>query len=711
MNAAAAARSPWLRPWRLLPPYLLNGISAAVGIGAIQLLTHDIAGARGAALVVSGAVSASIADLPNVPRRTWHRVGAAALLGVLAALAVDLTRAHPLALGVVVVVVGFLAMMTLAWGARAGAVSFAPILSMVFAMAVPASDHEPTVAGWSAVGAFAYLGWALLAGRLLQPRYRTLALVATLQAAAQRFGSRADVLVGWRVDAGEAPPIGTWIGGEAALAERLQAARDLVYPAPESARWRRDVAVLLRVIDLRDALLASRLDVDLLGGDAAGREILDRAAGRLRGLALELEEQAAALRDGRPAGVPAEATPADGAAAADEMAMRADDPRARLLPALQGRLDRLAADVAGVRRLLAGAVEALPLTHRQLQGFVAPEGWPLRALRPHWRGDSLVLRHAVRMSLALATAYYLALSLPWGSHPYWLVLSVGVVLRGSLGDTLARRNARVLGTVLGCLVVVVLSRLFSESLQGSIFLAALATAHAFITHRYWLTATAASVIALLQSHLLNPDTGFAIGERVADTFLGALLAWCFSYVLPSWERRSVPEAIARVLADLRDYAAHSLRAGSGDAVDERMARRTAYESLGALGAALARSRAEPKGVRLPIRKVAGLLDHGERFMAHLSLVRHSLARVNGAAESARLVAPLAATVSALAACLDLERDGPASDSARTQPLDLLPAQPPAHDVGPWLSRRLSQLLGEASDIRAAALASLPARAP
>ena len=63
-----------------------------------------------------------------------------------------------------------------------------------------------------------------------------------------------------------------------------------------------------------------------------------------------------------------------------------------------------------------------------------------------------------------------------------------------------------------------------------------------------------------------------VGERIGDTFLGALLAWSFSYVLPLWEKKSVPEAIARVLRELRDYAKHSLRAGSGDAVEERMAR-------------------------------------------------------------------------------------------------------------------------------------------
>ena len=67
--------------------------------------------------------------------------------------------------------------------------------------------------------------------------------------------------------------------------------------------------------------------------------------------------------------------------------------------------------------LLRGEVEPLPLTPAQLQHFVAPEGWPLRALRAHFRRDSLVLRHAVRMSLALATAYYLALALPWARIP------------------------------------------------------------------------------------------------------------------------------------------------------------------------------------------------------------------------------------------------------------------------------------------------------
>nr|HET7857753.1 FUSC family protein [Caldimonas sp.] len=528
----ATALPAWLRPWRLLPAYVVNGIAVAVGIGCIQLLALALVGAHAAALVVSGAVCASIADLPNAPSRTWHRVGAAALLSVLAALAVDLVRGHPTALGIVVAVVAFVAMMALAWGARAGAVSFSPVLAMIFAMAVPPAEHELSIAGWGACGAVAYLGWALLSSAALQRRYRTLAMVAALRAAAELFRSRAAVLVSYRVLAGEAPPLRAWIGGEAALADRLQAARDLVYPAVESACWQRDVAIVLRLIDLRDALLTSRLDVALLGGDAAGREILERAATALRALGARLDDAADALRDGNAATVSEPIAPSLDAIA-DAQAMPADDARVRLVPVLAGRLDRLAGDVDRVHRLLQGERDALPLTPQQLQTFVAPEGWPVRALKPHWRRDSPVLRHAVRMSLALGCAYYLALALPWAAHPYWLVLSVAVVLRGSLGDTLARRNARVLGTVLGCLIVIGVSHLPSAAFVNVAFLAALATAHSFVIQRYWVTATAASVMALLQSHLVNPEAGFAIAERIADTFLGAMLAWCFSYVLPS----------------------------------------------------------------------------------------------------------------------------------------------------------------------------------
>jgi uncharacterized membrane protein YccC len=692
-----------LRPWRLLPGYAINGIVVALGIAGIQLVATFAAGPYAAQLIVSGATCASLADIPNSVTRTWQRVSAAALLSFAAAVVVDLLRPHPLALGAGIAAIGFAAMMVMSWGARAGAVAFSPILSTIFAMAVPTTGHPLAVAGWSACGGIAYLAWSIVAGHACQQRYRTLALVNALRGAADLFRSRARVLEAHRRRSGGEQPLRAWVQGETALADRLQAARDFVFAATASPNWHRDSAILLRVIDLRDLLLASPLDIELLGSDAAAQTILTQVADALHEIGEHLDHRADEIRDGVAAADDASAD-VDFAARLASVAIAPDDARVRLIPALVRRQQRMADNVARVHGLVRGTDEPLPLTAAQLQRFVSAEGWPLRALRSQWQLDSLVLRHAIRMALALSAAYFIALSLPWGSHPYWLVLSVAVVLRGTLGDTLARRNARVVGTVLGCLVVVALSKVPDLDFLRGVYVAALGTAHAFATQRYWLTATAASVMALLQSNLVNPgSSGFAIAERVADTLLGAMLAWSFSYVLPSWERRGARNVIANIFANLCTYAAFSLRVTASDPVEERLLRRKAYDSLASLGGALQRSGVEPERVRLPVEQIATLLDHAGRLMAHLSVVRQLLAQIEARGDALAMEAILRDAHASLFNYLDLGKLAPPLVEIEVPPgLDLLPANPPAHDLMPWLARRLRLMIHDAARMRAAA---------
>ncbi len=701
-------------PIRRLPAYALNGIEVAIGIGLIQWLFVALFGAHAAQLALSGAVCASLTDVPNTGSRTWHRVSAAAVLSGLAALAAALLKPHPIGLGVSVAVIAFVAMMTMAWGMRAAAVSFAPILSLVFSMAVPHTG-EPwfVLAGWNVLGGAAYLAWSLVAGRVLQQRYRTLALAEALRAAAQLLQSRAALLETTHARGADAVAMQAWVQGEANLAERLQTARDFVFAEADSERARRDTAILLRTIELRDVLLASRLDLDRLGNDVAGRWVLQRVAMALRQTGDALASAADALRDGQPPSTSPLAAQADALRELFQGAPVAPgDARARLLPAVLGRLRGMAADVARVHGLLHGGREDLPLTREQLQRFVAPEGWPLKALGAHMSVQSPVLRHAVRAALALGSAYFIALALPWASHPHWLVLSVAVVLRGNLEQTLSRRNTRVLGTLLGCALVLALSHLTAKSALGWVFLAAVAIAHAFVVQRYWLTATAATVMALLQSHLVDPAGGFAIAERVADTVLGAALAWGFSYVLPSWERRSLPRAIDRVLTELRAYAGHALDAEPGDGVEQRLARRRAYDTLSALAAAVQRSAVEPKAERVPVREVAALIDHGQRLMAHLSMLRLTLLRNNPALAGEAGASALRPVSAAVGACLSLlDSVPPMADDIDPEALALLPAQAPALDAMPWFVRRLQVLVHEARQVRAAALAALAVDKP
>jgi uncharacterized membrane protein YccC len=704
---------------RDLPANVINGIGVALGIACLQVLATALFGAHAAQLVLSGAVCTSLADTPNPAWRTGYRVAAAAALSTLAALVVALLRGHPAALGMGIGAIGLAAMLTLSWGPRAGAVSFAPILALVFAMAVPASPDALwrvglQVAGWSTLGGLAYVAWAMASARILQTRYRALGMAQALDAAAELLRARANLLRATDADGQGMASMQAWVQGEAVLAERLQFARDLVFADTQADSGRGDPAVLLRLIDLRDVLLASRLDLDRVGGDERGRNLLHAVAGALDDIAQGLEDAASRRRTGSHRLDPG-TDPPDLARHLGMIQLPDADPRSRLVPVLQARLREMAEQLTRVRHLLAGGAEAAALDAAQLQPFVGPEGWPWQSVRAQLTLASPVLRHALRFALALSTAYGLALVLPWASHPHWLVLSVAVVLRGNLEQTLSRRNARVAGTLLGCGVVVMLSGTRAAPLLPVVFLMAVGTAHASVLTRYWLTALAATVMALLQAHTVDPSSGFAVAERVADTHLGAALAWAFSFVLPAWERRLLPGTVDSVERTLAAYASHALQRDAADPVAQRLARRQAYDALGQLGAALQRSGAEPRRVRVPAQEVATLLDHGQRLMAHLSLVRMALSRADdpslgdaarlalGRARQAlaRALAPgstgLSIATTAEAPALPL-----AESTADPEDLSQLPLQAPEVDIVPWLERRLRVLVSDAHAIRGAA---------
>ena len=724
------ARAPQLL--MRLPTYLLNGALVAAGVAVVHGTVGAAAGAGAAGLALTGAVCTSLADAPVAMVRAWRQLLAAALAALVGTALVTLAQpAGPVALGLALALGGALAMMVMSWGIRAGAVAFAPVLAMVFTLASPAGSVSPlSVLGWQAVGAALYGLWAVATGRLMQPRWRTLAVASALQASAALLQARAEV---WRASAAAPHRPGTdhpasaawrWVQQEAELADLLQAARDLVFAAPRAEHHQRLAAVLVRTIELRDVLLAVRLDLDLIGHDAPGRQTMAEMAAALGRLADQLSQAASTLRLGRPSPAHAEVpgayagptTPSDLGnlqAPGSSVAWPAHDPRARLALVLQLRLQALGRGVQQVHDALQGPPPPAALSAEQLRRFVAASDWPLSALTAQFSGHSPVLRHALRTGLAFGCAFALAQVLPWTAHPHWLVLSVAVVLRGNLAQTLARRNQRVGGTLLGCLLVVGLVRLPAVPWQALVFLLAVGTAHAFVVRRYWLAATAATVMALLQAHLMHPAGGLAVAERVADTVLGAALAWLFSYVLPAWERRQLPRLVGQTRQALSDYALAVLGAAGPDQVAQRLARRRAYDALGALAAAAQRSAAEPRSERLPTDQVLRLLDHGQRLMAHLSLVRLSLTGPWVANAGAALADSLAQTHRALTQLLANPAladtgagDGPTAPmpSPWSGGLDALPLAAPEHDGLPWLQRRLGVMQQDAQAVQQAAWA-------
>ena len=797
-----------------LPAHVLNGIAVSLGICLLQVGLTLTAGKLAALAASTGAICASLADLPLAPARTWRRVGTGALMGCVSGLLVNLLRESGVAMGITIMALAFCSAMALSWGLRAGPLSFIPILAMIFTLAAPppATAHALWVhSGWTAVGALAYFGWAVLCSRVLQPRYRTLALAAALSALAALLRSRAALLS--RGEGGGASPLQDWIRSQVALDERLQAARDLLFPAIGEPHTGPAVAVLLQAVEMRDTLLAGELDIELLGNDGPANQLRERLRVHGGRVADAIEAMARGLRDhgmkvpasaatplaetdiemGEPVPHPARAATAPDAAAAASIAQSAasaaatapfasadagvaaadaaqvgaaaaqavahvsaddgpaadpatlarnaaaaaraqtparvplfapTDPRYPLAVAFYGRARQMVAVLARMQAALRGEPTPLPLARDELQVFISTEGWPLAALRAQLNTRSPIFRHAVRMSLALGSAYFIGLALPWASHPHWLVLSVAVVLRGNLEQTLSRRNDRVLGTMIGCLLVLVLAQSGAPWLATTAFLVAVGIAHSFVTARYLVTAAAASVMALMQAHMAAPDAeSFGVFERLADTVMGAALAWGFSYLWPWWERRGMAKLSDRVLKSLRTLAGEVMRLPDPAQTDLklRLARREVYEAVGAIASAAQRTGAEPESVQVPMYALAEMLTRCHVLMAQLVAVRLLLARRGAQLDPAAANKVLADASAALQHALanpavgtSPQRGAPGaagapvivSGTVPSEDVDhtAVPAALPDSAVLPWLRRRLQLAIRAARRVGMAAQA-------
>ena len=782
-----------------LPAHVLNGLAVSLGIALLQITLALTAGKLAALAAATGAICTSLADLPIAPERTWRRVGTAALVAWASGLLVGLLRESGVAMGFTIIALSFCSTMAWAWGPRAGPLAFIPILALIFTLAAPppASRVELLIhSGWTAVGGLVYFSWAVLSSRVLQPRYRTLALAAALQALAALLRSRAALLT--RAEGGgSAPPLQDWIRSQVALDERLQAARNLLFPAAGEPHSGPAIAVLLQAVEMRDTLLAGELDIELLGNDAPAVQLRDRLrvhggrvadavdamAQALRDYGMQVPASAASpldetdietgeavVRPAQPATAPAAAAAASiaasaasaaatsptssaddrvaerdaiaiGDAAADAVARGAPDvgpaadpasvaheaaaavraqtparvplfastdPRYSLAVAFYGRARQMVAVLARMQAALRGEVTPLPLARDELQVFISTEGWPWAALRAQLNTRSPTFRHAVRLSLALGSAWFIGLALPWASHPHWLVLSVGVVLRGNLEQTLSRRNDRVLGTMIGCLLVLALAQFGAPWLSTIAFLVAVGIAHSFTTARYLVTAAAASVMALMQAHMAAPEgASFGVFERIADTIVGAALAWGFSYLWPWWERRGIEKLNDRVLKSLRALTTEVMRLPDPTQPDLklRLARREVYEAVGAVASAAQRTSAEPSSVQVPMYALAEMLTRCHVLMAQLVAVRLLLARRGAQLESDAAHKVLTDACVALHHALDNpgvgtspQRGAPGaagapvvvSGTVPSEDVDhtAVPAALPDSAVLPWLRRRL-----------------------
>jgi len=198
---------------------------------------------------------------------------------------------------------------------------------------------------------------------------------------------------------------------------------------------------------------------------------------------------------------------------------------------------------------------------------------------------------AVRLTLCMTIAEIARQLLP-AERPYWVLLTVAIVLKPDLGSVFGRAVQRGAGTLLGVLI----GSAVLAVLSGSPWLLVAMAASAAVLP--WARAAnfglfsvfQTPVILLMLDLTLTHDAGL-VAERLVDTLVGCGIVLVFGYLLwpQSW-RAPLDRALHEAAVALDGFVDAAF---TGGAADRRRARRRNYRALTELQAQLQRRLAEP----------------------------------------------------------------------------------------------------------------------
>ncbi len=605
--------------------HVVNGLSVAAGVMTVAVAATVALGFGQGFVFTLGAISASIGDFP-APLRDKARSMSFGFALALAATGLALAAQRPMWLEIAAIgAVSFSSGLITGYGRWAVAASMQILVAVVLALILPPMDLTGVAATLArmGVGGLAYIAIALAISRLVAANDRRMMTSESLREFAAYLFAYARFA---DPEADIAGVYGRVIRQQSAFSEQLQSARALLLEKPRATPERvRLAASIGLMLDTLDALVAAQCDLPELRKLPATGEWMRRVGVLVRATALDVQHLSLDLLAHSAPTLPRDHQLARDAVRREGFRLLAEDDtpadvRAAIGRAL-ARFDATRAAIARLERALGSDDAALEaIGDVKLSAFRAARSLNPRLLWPHLTPASPVFRYSARMALAMMAGGIVAAQLGGERHGNWVLLTIAVILRAGYGLTRQRRDDRVVGTLIGCVIASAAVAYAPAPALLVVQALALATAHGFARLNYRIASAGASTMALVSLHLAEPHFPSPMLARLADTLIGAAIAHLFSFVLPNWEISEAPK-IARRLKDRAAALADIALRPDARAQDYRLARKDFMEALAALSDSAARMGGEPRVARRGLDEMSAMVVAASIAAAHIGAAR------------------------------------------------------------------------------------------
>ncbi|MFD0748810.1 FUSC family membrane protein [Mucilaginibacter calamicampi] len=240
--------------------------------------------------------------------------------------------------------------------------------------------------------------------------------------------------------------------------------------------------------------------------------------------------------------------------------------------------------------------------------FVTHQDYDWRIFFDNLTLQSGAFKHALRVSLVCLIGFVAARSLPLGHHSYWILLTIIVILKPGFSLSKQRNYARLLGTIGGGVIgVVVLKFIPNSNVQFALMVAFMIGAYSFMRLYYVVSVICMTPYVLILFKFLGIGGFDILEERVIDTAVGSGIAILASYLaFPTWEFEQIKKTLAAAITANTWYLVKATESLSGKPVlltDYKLARKDVYIKSANLSAAFERMTSEPKSKQRNIKDV------------------------------------------------------------------------------------------------------------
>ncbi|MBA9076298.1 FUSC family membrane protein [Rufibacter quisquiliarum] len=609
-----------------------DGIRVTIGVLLPALLFSYMGQLLTGITVSLGAVGASLADSPGPVVHKRNGMLVAILLCTVVAMVTGFAQRHVVTMGLEIGVFCFLFSMLLVYGMRASLIGLGALLVMILSMHRPLTNVQVfQYAGLVLTGGVWYLLLSLLSHQMMPYRPAQQALGESVREVAKYLRIKASF---YRSPTDMEPEYRRLVAQQVLVSEKQVAAREVLFKSRQMVQESTDtgrtlVMIFVDLVDLYEQITSIHYDYASINEKFAGTGVLRDISEIIERLADELDRIGLALQANYQPGTPLNVLPQLESLKQKIEAIDVQEPTAhtlvlkKILVNIRGIVQRLT-DIRSYFNTEA-AQEAYQNRELQFSLFVTRQNFSPRLLWSNMGLSSSVFRFSLRMALVAVVAFALTRLFPYGEHSYWVLLTVVFILKPAFSLTKQRNVQRIIGTVLGGAIGLLILYLFKNETIQFVFMVLFMTGFYTVQRmNYVLSVTLMTPFMLILFSFLGGGGLAIVEERLVDTVAGCAIAFAATYlILPNWESKQVGTFLQNALKANLNYLQVLAGLLAGNAVSNvqyKLARKEVNVKSADLSAAFQRMAAEPKSKQLHSREIYQLVVLNHVLSSYIATV-------------------------------------------------------------------------------------------